>query len=215
MTTDSPAGLDPPRSSSSGFLFRWLRFLYDWTLSFAEKPSGTWALFSLSFAEASFFPIPPDVLLIALAVGAPRRALWFSSVCTLGSVAGAAFGYLLGREFYELVGRSIVEFYTAQEQYESVRHLYHEWDAAAVMVAGLTPIPFKVFTIAAGVFQIHFPTFLLASLASRGLRFCLLGALIWRFGAGIRGFIDRHFNWLTVVFVILLVGGFLVLKQVI
>ena len=192
-----------------------VRRLYDWVLSLSESPYGTLALFLLAVAEASFFPIPPDVLLLALAVGAPHRALWFSLVCTLGSLIGAAAGYLLGLEFYELIGRRIIEVYGAQERYSQVAELYREWDAVAIAVAGFTPIPYKVFTIAAGAFHINFVTFLLASIVSRGARFFIVGGLIRWLGPGIKELIDRYFNLLTVAFVILLIGGFVIIKYVI
>lgn len=192
----------------------YLRELYDWVVGFAEKPYGTWVLFLVAFSESSFFPIPPDVLLIALAIGRPSRAFWFAAVSTAGSVAGAALGYLLGLEFYDLVGHRIIDFYSAGDRYEQVRLLYQRWDALAVAIAGFTPIPFKVFTIAAGAFKINFATFLAASLASRGMRFFLVGGLIWWLGPGIRTFIDRYFNLLTILFAILLLGGFLVVKYV-
>jgi membrane protein YqaA with SNARE-associated domain len=192
-----------------------VRYLYNWVLSLSESPYGTLALFLIALAESSFFPIPPDVLLIALAVGMPRRAFWFSLVTTLGSILGAAVGYLLGYEFYELIGRRIIEFYGVEDRYQQVGDLYHRWDAIAVGVAGFTPIPYKVFTIAAGAFSINFVTFMLASLVSRGARFFLIGALIRWLGPGIKRFIERYFNLLTVVFVILLVGGFILVKYVI
>jgi len=192
--------------------FRWLRRLYDWVVSLSERPKAALSLFVLAFAEASFFPIPPDILLIALAIGAPRRALWFATICTLGSALGALLGYLLGLQFYELIGQQLVEFYAAGEQYQRVQALYQEWDVLAIAVAGFTPIPFKVFTISAGVFELNLLTFGVAVVLSRGARFFLLGVLIWRFGSGIREFVDRYFNLLTILFIILLVGGLLIVE---
>ena len=192
--------------------FGWLRSLYDWVVGFSERPNAARTLFVLAFAEASFFPIPPDVLLISLAIGAPRRALWFATICTLGSLLGALLGYLLGLKFYELIGQQVVEFYSAGEQYQRVQALYQQWDVLAIAVAGFTPIPFKVFTISAGVFELNLITFAVAVVLSRGARFFLLGGLIWRFGPSIRGFVDRYFNLLTILFFILLVGGFLILN---
>jgi len=192
-----------------------LRRLYNWVLSLAESRYGIWALFAIAFAESSFFLVPPDVLLIALSVGAPKKALRFAGVCTAGSVLGASVGYLLGWEFYELLGRKIIDFYSAGDSYDAVKALYERWDAVAVMVAGFTPIPYKVFTIAAGAFKINFATFMLASLVSRGARFFLIGALIWWLGPGIKDFIDRYFNWLAILFAILLIGGFVAVKYVI
>lgn len=195
--------------------FTYLRKLYDWVLEFAETPHGAWALFVLAVAESSFFPIPPDVLLMAMAVSIPTRAFWFAAICALGSVLGGAFGYLLGLEFYELVGRPIINFYSAAEKYQKVQQLYRDWDAVAVAVAGFTPIPYKVFTIAAGAFQINFTTFIVASAISRSARFFAIAGLIWWLGPQIRAFIDKYFNLLTVVFAVLLVGGFVLVKYVI
>jgi membrane protein YqaA with SNARE-associated domain len=194
--------------------FRWLRRLYDWVVSLSERPNAVPSLFVLAFAEASFFPLPPDILLIALAIGAPKRSLWFATICTLGSALGALLGYFLGLQFYELIGQQIVEFYAAGEQFQRVQALFQQWDVLAIAVAGVTPIPFKVFTISAGVFELNVITFGVAVLLSRGARFFLLGGLIWRFGPSIRDFVDRYFNLLTILFFILLVGGFLIIKYV-
>ncbi len=191
-----------------------LRRLYEWVLSWAEHRSALWALFGLSFAEASFFPVPPDVLLMAMAIGKPRRALRFALVCLAGSLLGGLFGYLLGYHFYALIGKPIIGLYSAGDQYEKVRELFKTWNAVAVAVAGFTPIPFKVFTIAAGAFRVNLLTFFLAAAASRSARFFLVAGLIYYFGPAVKEKIDRYFNQLTVLFMILLVGGFLVLKYV-
>ena len=188
--------------------FGWIRGLYDWVVGLAKRPNSGRALFGIAFAESSFFPIPPDILLIPLGIGDPKKALRFAGICTVGSLLGALLGYLLGLEFYEFLGRRIIEFYGAGEQYERVRDLYQEWDAVAVLVAGFTPIPFKLFTIAGGVFHINLVTFFLAAMVSRGARFFLLGGLISWFGPAIGNFIDRYFNLLTILFIILLLGGF-------
>jgi len=196
-------------------MFKLLRKLYEWVLSFAESKYGPWALFLIAVAESSFFPVPPDVLLIALAIGAPQRSFWFALICTAGSLVGAVIGYFIGLEFFELAGRPIIEFYSIQNGYEQVRQLYHDWDSIAVVIAGFTPIPYKVFTIAAGAFKINFFTFLLASAVGRGARFFLVAALIRWIGPSIKELIDRYFNLCTIIFTILLLGGFLVLKYVI
>lgn len=193
----------------------WPRRLYDWVLSFAERPGGSRALFFIAFAESSFFPIPPDILLIPLAVGAPRRGLRFAGVCTVGSLLGGILGYWVGWQFYQTIGQHIIGFYAAEEQFMRVQTLYQEWDAVAVAIAGFTPIPFKVFTITAGVFKVNFATFVVAALFSRGARFFLLGGLIAWLGPTIQSFIDRYFNYLTALFVLLLVGGFLILRYAI
>jgi len=194
--------------------FTWVRNLYDWVVGFSERPNAVRALFVIAFAESSFFPIPPDVLLIPLAIGVPRRALRFAALCTVGSSLGALLGYLLGLEFYEVIGQRIVAFYSAGEQYERVQALYQQWDVVAIALAGFTPIPFKIFTITAGVFKINLITFTIVVLLSRGARFFLLGGLIWRFGPSIRLFVDRYFNLLVILFSILLVGGFFIIKYV-
>ncbi len=195
--------------------FTWVRSLYDWVVGLSERPNAVRTLFVIAFAESSFFPIPPDVLLIPLAIGAPRRALRFAALCTVGSSLGALLGYFLGLEFYEVIGQRIVTFYSAGEQYERVQALYQQWDVVAIALAGFTPIPFKIFTITAGVFKINLITFTIVVLLSRGARFFLLGGLIWRFGPSIRNFVDRYFNLLVILFSTLLVGGFFIVKYVV
>jgi len=190
----------------------WVRRLYDWVLGWAESPYGSAALFVLAFVEASFFIVPPDVLLIALCIGKPRRSLHFAALCTLGSVLGGSFGYLIGHHLYELIGRPIIDFYDAHEAFQRVGELYRANLVLALGTAGFTPIPYKVFTIAAGAFAVPFLPFLVISAVSRAARFFLVAGLIRVFGPQIRNFIDRYFNLLSVVFVVLLVAGFIVLK---
>ena len=189
-----------------------LRRLYGWVLHWAKTPYGTWALFLLAFCESSFFPIPPDVLLIALAVALPKKAFKYALVCSVGSLLGGCLGYLIGWQFMVDLGDGIIRFYGLQDKYEYIRRLYVTYDAWAVGIAGLTPIPYKVFTITAGAFRINFVVFLVASAVSRSARFFLVGGLIYLFGPKIQSFIDRYFNTLVVVFVILLVLGFIVIK---
>ena len=191
-----------------------VRRLYDWVLHWAETPYSTWALFLLAFSESSFFPIPPDVLLIALAVAKPSKALRYALVCSVGSVLGGCLGYLIGYEFMAAVGQKIVDFYGLTDKVAYIQSLYQQYDAWAVGIAGFTPIPYKVFTIAAGMFKIDFPVFIVASLLSRSARFFLVGGLIYKFGPSIQGFIDRYFNTLAVIFTALLVLSFIVLKYV-
>lgn len=188
-----------------------LRKLYDWVLHWAETPYGSWALFLLAFAESSFFPVPPDVLLIALAVSIPSKAFRYALICSVGSVLGGIFGYVIGYQFMEIIGFGILNFYGLTEKYESVAEFYNRYNAWAVGIAGFTPIPYKVFTISAGAFKINFPVFLLASVVSRSARFFIVGGLIYIFGAQIRSFIDRYFNILAVIFALLLIGGFILI----
>lgn len=189
-----------------------VRKLYDWVLHWADRPAGTWALFILAFCESSFFPIPPDVLLIALAVGAPRKSFKFALVCSAGSLVGGCVGYLIGWHFMGLIGDSIISFYGLTEKIEYIASLYRNYDAWAVSIAGFTPIPYKLFTITAGAFNVSFPVFILASACSRTLRFLMVGGLIFFFGPKIQRFIDRYFNILSIVFTILLVAGFVAIK---
>jgi membrane protein YqaA with SNARE-associated domain len=189
-----------------------LRRLYDWVLHWSATPYGTWALFLLAFAESSFFPIPPDVLLIALCVARPARSLNFALVCAIGSILGGCLGYLIGWQFMASVGSRIVDFYGLSDKVAYIETLYNTYDAWAVAIAGFTPIPYKVFTIAAGMFKINFTVFVLASLASRSARFFLVGGLIYLFGPRIQSFIDRYFNLLAVTFTVLLVGSFVLIK---
>jgi len=189
-----------------------LRKLYDWVLHWAETPYGSWALFILAFAESSFFPLPPDVLLIALAISIPAKAFRYALICSAGSVLGGIAGYVIGYQFMDLVGFRILNFYGLMEKYDIISDLYGRYNAWAVGIAGFTPVPYKVFTISAGAFKINFPVFLMASVVSRSARFFLVGWLIYKFGAEIRSFIDRYFNILAVVFTILLIGGFILIK---
>ena len=189
-----------------------LKRLYHWVLHWAETPYGSWALFLLALAESSFFPVPPDVLLIALAISIPARSFRYALICSVGSVIGGMIGYLIGYQFMDLVGMKIVEFYGFTSQYAAVGDLYDRYNAWAVGIAGFTPIPYKVFTISAGAFKIDFLVFLIASAISRAARFFLVGWLIYRFGSGIKIFIDRYFNILAIVFTLLLVGGFIAIK---
>jgi membrane protein YqaA with SNARE-associated domain len=192
-----------------------IRRLYDWVLSWAYTPYGLVALVLLCFAESSVFPIPPDPLIMALCLGAPARSFRFAAWATGASVAGGILGYLLGWGAWALVD----DFFFAwvpgvtPEAFASVQALYSEYDFWAVFLAGLTPLPYKVFTLSAGAFNINFPIFVIASVLSRGLRFFLVAGLIWKFGPPVSRFIDRYFNILTLVFGVLLVLGFVVVTR--
>lgn len=193
---------------------RWLRNTYDWVLHWSATKHALPALAILAFAESSFFPIPPDVLLIAMAVAVPLKAFRFAAVCSVASVLGGMFGYLLGWQFMDLIGTRIVEFYHFQEQFDKIGGWYNEYNAWAVGAAGFTPLPYKVFTLAAGAFQINFPVFVLASLASRSARFFIVAGLIYKFGAPVKGFIDKYFNILSILFIVLLFAGFVLVKYI-
>lgn len=194
--------------------------LYDWVLSWSESRWGTLALFVLAFAESSFFPIPPDVLLIALCLGAVTRSFRYAAICLAGSILGAIGGYSIGYflwqngtgEYTALANWFFTNVFS-EESFLEVKSLYDKWDFWIVFTAGFTPLPYKLFTITGGLFHINFVMFILASIVSRGLRFFLIGGLIWKFGAPIKTFIDKYFNLLAIIFTILLVGSFILVGK--
>ncbi len=213
--TEAPGHLPGPTEPAAARVGP-VRRLYDWVLSWADRPGGAWALGGLAFAESSFFPVPPDPLLIALGLGKPRRALSFAAICTAGSVVGGIAGYAIGWAVWAAVGDFFFTYVpgVTPEAFERVRVLYDRYDFWAIFTAGLTPIPYKVFTLSSGVFSITFPVFLVASVLSRGARFFVVAGLIYVFGPSIQGFIDRYFDLLAWLFLVLLVGGFLVIEFV-
>ncbi len=193
----------------------YLRALYDWVLRWAHTPYGEPALLMLAFAESSFFPLPPDVLLLALCLALPTRAYRYAFLCTVGSVFGGIFGYLIGYGFWT---STAVYFYryvpgVTPQGFEHIQQLFGAYDFWVIFTAGFTPIPYKIFTIGAGVFEINFLLFVLTSIVSRGLRFFLLAGLIYTCGNKVKVIIDKYFNLLTMAFVILLLGGFLLFAR--
>lgn len=190
----------------------YMRRLYDWTIRWAESPYAPWALFALAFAEASFFPIPPDALLIAMAVAVPRKSLRYGAICTAGSVVGGCAGYAIGMFFFETAAVPLLDFYHAWDAYRSISAGFQANGFLYVFTSALTPIPYKVFTIAAGVCGISLPVLIGASVVGRGLRFMAQGALFRAFGPQIKAFIERYFNVFTILFLVLLIGGFVVVK---
>lgn len=209
--------------------FRWSRSLYDWVLAWGDSPHGAIALFVLSAAEASFFPVPPDALLIGLCMGAHKKWFRFALICSVGSIIGGALGYLIGYAAFDMIGQRIIDLIAtlsgtdSAEMMQTADYWFNQKElygmkvgAWAVGVAGFTPIPYKVFTIAAGFFKMNFGVFVLASVISRSLRFFLVAGLIGKlyekYGDRIKDFIDKYFNLLAVAFVVLLVLGFLSLK---
>lgn len=189
-----------------------IRKLYDWILHWAETPYGSLALIILAFAESSFFPIPPDVLLIALALSIPKRSYYYAFISSLSSVVGGMLGYYIGMALMDIIGWKIIDFYHARELFEQLFKTFNDYNFWAVLIAAITPIPYKVFTISAGAANASFAVFMLASIIGRSIRFFAVGTLIYFFGESIRNFIDKYFNLLTIVFTILLIGGFLLIK---
>lgn len=189
-----------------------MRRLYDWVIHWAETAYATPALLVISFAESSFFPVPPDALLIPLCLGKKEKALRFAFLCTLASVMGGFFGYLLGWSFFETIGAKIVDFYHAQELFASLTAKFKAYSFWAILAAALTPIPYKIFTISAGLAKVPLLSFFLASLIGRGARFYAVALLLRIFGQPIRSFIDSYFNLLATTFLVLLIAGFVTIK---
>lgn len=194
--------------------------LYDWVLSWGDSRWGWLALFLLAFAESSFFPVPPDVLLIALCLGVTARSFRYAGICLAGSVLGAMLGYAIGFFLWQTPSgeyTALAEFFFnhvfSVEGFKEVGALYDKYNFWIVFTAGFTPLPYKLFTIAGGLFHINFGMFALASVISRGMRFFLIAWLIWRFGAPIKKFIDKYFNLLAIAFTVLLVGAFLLIAK--
>jgi membrane protein YqaA with SNARE-associated domain len=189
-----------------------MKRLYQWTVHWAETPYGLMALALLAFAESSFFPIPPDVLLIALVM--LRSSDWrrFALVCTLASVTGGFFGYWIGHAIWETVKGFFFAHVFSESAFLKVEQLYHQYDFWAVLAAAFTPIPYKVFTIAAGVFDLKLLPFGMASVLGRGGRFFLVAGILSVFGTRMKPFIEKYFNLLSILFFILLIGGFVLMK---
>ncbi|MCR9247900.1 MAG: DedA family protein [bacterium] len=214
----SPTAELPPGGPQSGGPRRGLvRRLYDWVIGWADTPYAVPVLFVLSFAESSFFPIPPDVLLIALCIGDVKKSYRFALWCSIASLLGGIAGYGIGMFLWEHVQQFFFDYVPGvnEHSYERVQGLYEEWDFAVVFAAGFTPIPYKVITITAGVFAINFPMFVLASLIGRSARFFLVAWLFRRFGPSIKDFIERRFALVTIGGTALLVGGFVAIKYLI
>lgn len=230
-TTQADLGKVPPPSYTPPKAYKgpfgWLYRMKDWVEGFAAKRHAKTALFLIAAAESIFFPIPVDALLIALCVSYPLRSYAFALICTLGSLAGAGVGYALGfflwyevtaagpqfSAFAQFFFNNIPGFTTAV--FERVGQMYRDYDFWAIFIAGFTPLPYKVFTISAGVFQLNLPMFFLASAISRAARFFLVASLFYFFGVPIKAFIDKYLGWLTILFVVLLAGGFVLLRYLV
>ncbi|OGW84332.1 MAG: cytochrome B [Omnitrophica bacterium GWA2_52_8] len=193
-------------------MFKPLRKVYDWSLNQARSPHAQSALFLIAFAESSFFPVPPDVLLIAMVLAHREKWLRYFWICLTGSVLGGIAGYGIGLGVWEIVHPWFYGHVFSEQTFDKVRQLYAQHDFWIVFIAAFTPIPYKVFTITAGVTQINFLSFVMASVIGRGGRFILVAGLLYFFGEKVHGFIDKYFNILTVVFTLLLIGGFVLIK---
>ncbi len=194
---------------------RWMQNLYNWTLHWAKAKHAPWALFFIAFIESSFFPVPPDVLLIAMVVADKKKWLRHAAICTLGSVCGALLGYFIGWALYEFIGKFIVTTYHLEAVMDLVGKKYAENAFLTVFTAAFTPIPYKVITIGAGLFKISVMTLVIASIIGRAGRFFMVAGALRIFGDKIKNVIEKYFDILSIVFVLLLAGGFLVLKYIV
>ena len=191
---------------------KFLKKTYNWTLEKAQHKNAKWYLSLISFAESSFFPIPPDILLIPMALASKARALFYAFMCTLFSVLGGILGYAIGYFFYNSVGIYIVDFYHLENSFNIFESYYKEFGILIVLGAGITPFPYKFITIASGVFGLNIFLFIIVSIIGRGLRFYLIAILLYFFGEKIKLIIDKYFNVLTIVFFILLVGSVFIIR---
>jgi membrane protein YqaA with SNARE-associated domain len=191
-----------------------IRRLYDWTMDAATHKRAPIVLFWVSFVESSVFPIPPDVMLIPMVLAQRAKAWWFATIATAGSVIGGIAGYAIGYFVFETLGEPILTFYGMTDAFHQFAERYNEWGAWIVFIAGVTPFPYKVITIASGATQLNLAVFMVASVLARGLRFFLVAALLYWIGQPVRAFIERRLGLVTTAFVLLLVGGFVAIKYV-
>lgn len=189
-----------------------LRRVYDWTMSLAGHRHAMWALFGVSFIESSVFPIPPDVLMIPMVLARRDRAFRIALICTIGSVLGALLGYWIGAALMDSVGQWVLTAYGKQHAFDQLSARFNEYGFWAVLIAGVTPFPFKVITIFSGATGLSLPVFVLTSIFARGLRFFIVAGLLWRYGAPIRDFIENRLGLVFSVFMACLIGGFLALR---
>lgn len=208
--TEPPATRPKDNTARRGLIRR----LYDWTMKQAGGPNATRMLFVVSFAESSFFPVPPDVMLVPMCLARRARAFLLAAWCTLASVLGGMFGYLIGALLFESVGQWLISAYGYGERMEAFRALYSEWGPWTLLVGGLTPVPYKLITIASGIAGYDFLLFVLLSALTRGTRFGLEAALVYRFGEPIRNFIEKRLEIVVTVAVILVIAGFLSVRYV-
>jgi len=189
-----------------------LKRAYDRTMALADHPQAMWWLAFIAFIESSFFPIPPDVLLIPMIIALPHRAFFIAFVATLASVLGGIFGYYIGAVLFESVGQPLLAFYGKAAQFEQFKDTYNEYGAWAVLIAGITPFPFKVITILSGSTGLDFGVFVFSSAVARAARFFVIAALLWKFGVPIRTFIEKRLGLMFTIAVALLIGGFIAIK---
>lgn len=189
-----------------------IKRLYEWTIALASGPYALWALAAVAFAESSFFPIPPDVVMIPMIIARPNKAFLIAAVALAASVLGGMFGYYIGYGVFETIGQPVLEFYGKSDAATEFSAKFNEYGAWAVLIAGVTPFPYKVITIMSGWTGLHFGVFMVASVIARGLRFFVVAWLLWKFGAPIRDFIEKRLGLMFTLFVLLLGAGFYAVK---
>jgi len=189
-----------------------MRRAYNWMMSLATHTNAPIALFCVAFIESSFFPIPPDVMLVPMVLAQREKAFWFAGIATVGSVIGGAFGYAIGYFLYDYIGQPVLNFYGYADRFHEFANLFNEWGVWILIIKGMTPFPYKVLTILAGVTHMNFISFMAASIVARAMRFFLVAALLYWFGQPIRDFIEHRLTLVTTAFVVLLVGGFVAVK---
>jgi membrane protein YqaA with SNARE-associated domain len=189
-----------------------IRGAYDWMMRMAGHRRAPEALFAVSFAESSFFPIPPDVMLIPMVLANRSRAWVYASLCTVASVIGGIAGYAIGYLLFEYVGQPILAFYGQTGRFEEVSHWFNEWGALILIAKGWTPFPYKVLTILSGATHMNIIAFIAASIVARAMRFYLVAGLLYWFGDPVRAFIERRLTMITTAFVVALVGGFVAIR---
>jgi len=189
-----------------------LRKLYDWTLVKSKDPKAPWFLAIISFSESSFFPIPPDIILIPMILANRIKAWTYATICTVSSVLGGILGYFIGFFFYNSIGAMIIKYYSLENLFSSFESNYNAYGVLIVLGAGFTPFPFKFITIASGLFSLNLPLFISVAFFARGLRFFLVAGLLKLFGNFIKKLIDRYFNIITILFFLLLIGSFILIK---
>jgi membrane protein YqaA with SNARE-associated domain len=198
---------NPPKADYAVGKPGWLRRLYDWCIAAADKPHATWLLGAVSFMESSFFPVPPDAMLIPMALARPGRAWFFATVCTLTSVAGGVLGYFIGAVLYDSVGHWLIQLYGYGSKVEAFREAYAYWGTWIILIKGLTPIPYKLVTITSGFAGYNFFLFVVLSLVTRGMRFYVLAFLLNRYGDQARAIIEERLTFWATSFAVVLVAG--------
>lgn len=201
--------LSAPRKPSA------IRRLYDWTIALSGRRRAETALFWVAFAESSFFPLPPDLILVPMSLAQPKKAWRYAAICTIASVLGGVVGYGIGYFLLETIGRPILHFYGVTQQYHDLKALFDEWGVWIILIKGMTPIPYKLVTITAGALHFALVPFILASMVSRSLRFFMIAALLWKFGEPVRHFIEKRLELVTSAALGLVVAGFVAIRYLV